>query len=39
VIHTTQLRGGFYTAESTALAVASCQRLLLAERSPLEELL
>jgi len=39
VIHTTQLHGGFYTPESTALAVANCQRLLLAERSPLEELL
>lgn len=39
VIHTTQLHGGFYTAESVALAVANSHRLLLAERSPLEELL
>jgi capsular polysaccharide export protein len=39
VIHTTQLNGGFYTRDSTALAVENCQRLLLAERSPLEELL
>ena len=39
VIHTTQLHGGFYTRESTALAAKNCRRLLLAERSPLEELL
>ncbi len=39
VIHTTQIHGGFYTTESTALAAKNCQRLLLAERSPLEELL
>ncbi len=39
VIHTTQINGGFYTRESNALAVENCQRLLLAERSPLEELL
>ena len=39
VIHTTQLNGGFYTPKSRALAVENCQRLLLAERSPLEELL
>ncbi len=39
VIHATQLNGGFYTPESRALAVENCQRLLLAERSPLEELL
>lgn len=39
VIHTTQVHGGFYTPESTALAVENCQRLLLADRSPLEELL
>jgi capsular polysaccharide export protein len=39
VIHTTQLNGGFYTPRSRALAVENCQRLLLAERSPLEELL
>jgi capsular polysaccharide export protein len=39
VIHTTQLHGGFYTPASRALAVENCQRLLLAERSPLEELL
>ena len=39
VIHTTQLHGGFYTRESTALAAANCRRLLLADRSPLEELL
>jgi capsular polysaccharide export protein len=39
VIHTTQIHGGFYTRESTALAAANCRRLLLADRSPLEELL
>jgi len=39
VIHTTQAHGGFYTEESTGLAAKSCRRLLLAERSPLEELL
>jgi capsular polysaccharide export protein len=39
VIHATQLHGGFYTPESRALAVENCRRLLLAERSPLEELL
>lgn len=39
VIHTTQIHGGFYTPQSTALAAANCRRLLLAERSPLEELL
>jgi capsular polysaccharide export protein len=38
VIHATQVNGGFYTRASVALAVANCQRLLLAERSPLEEL-
>jgi capsular polysaccharide export protein len=39
VIHATQLNGGYYTPASRALAVENCQRLLLAERSPLEELL
>jgi capsular polysaccharide export protein len=39
VIHTTQIHGGFYTPESVALAARNCRRLLLAERSPLEELL
>ena len=39
VIHATQFHGGFYTAEGAALAVENCQRRLLAERSPLEELL
>ena len=39
VIHTTQFHGGFYTRESVALAAANCRRLLLADRSPLEELL
>jgi capsular polysaccharide export protein len=39
VIHATQVNGGFYTAEAVALAVANSPRLLLAERSPLEELM
>jgi capsular polysaccharide export protein len=39
VVHTTQLRGGFYTAESTALAVENCQRLLFADPSPLQAML
>lgn len=39
VIHTTQIHGGFYSSESTALAAANCRRLLLPDRSPLEELL
>ena len=39
VIHTTQINGGFYTRESTTLAVENCQRILLAERSPLEALM
>jgi capsular polysaccharide export protein len=39
VIHATQIHGGFYSPESTALAAANCRRLLLAEKSPLEELL
>jgi capsular polysaccharide export protein len=39
VIHATQINGGFYTPAGVALAAANCLRLLLAERSPLEELL
>jgi len=39
VIHTTQVNGGFYSKEGIALAVDACVRRLLAERSPLEELL
>ena len=39
VIHTTQINGGFYTRESAALAAVNCRRLLLADKSPLEELL
>ena len=38
VIHTTQVHGGFYTEESTGLAARNCRRLLLAEKSPFEEL-
>ena len=39
VIHATQVNGGYYTPQALALAVANSPRLLLAERSPLEELL
>lgn len=39
VIHTTQVHGGFYTEESAGLAATNCLRLLLADRSPLEEML
>jgi capsular polysaccharide export protein len=39
VIHATQVNGGYYTPRALALAVANSPRLLLAERSPLEELL
>ena len=39
VIHGTQVNGGYYTSQALALAVANSPRLLLAEHSPLEELL
>jgi capsular polysaccharide export protein len=39
VIHTTQVNGDFYTREGIAMAVEGCLPRLLAERSPLEELL
>jgi capsular polysaccharide export protein len=38
VIHATQVNGDFYTDAGIAMAVAGCRRML-AERSPLEELL
>ena len=38
VIHATQVNGGYYTRQALALAVANTPRLLLAERTPLEEL-
>lgn len=39
VIHATQLNGGFYSSTARALAVGNCLRLLMPERSPLEDLL
>lgn len=39
VIHTTQVNGGFYCPTGIAMAVANCQKMLEAERSPLEVLL
>lgn len=39
VIHATQVNGGFYSRAGIALAVANSQRILEAERSPLEALL
>lgn len=39
VIYATQANGGYYSAHARSLAVENCLRLLLPERSPLEELL
>jgi len=39
VIHTTQVNGGFYSSSGIEMAVANCQKILEAERSPLEQLL
>ena len=39
VIHATQANGGYYSSDARALAVESCLRLLMPDRSPLEELL
>jgi capsular polysaccharide export protein len=39
VIYTTQANGGYYSAYARSLAVENCLRLLMPERSPLQELL
>ena len=39
VIHAAQVNGGFYSPPGIALAVENCRRALVAERSPLQELL
>ncbi len=39
LIHTTQINGGFYSAEGIAMAVVNAARVLSAEKSPLEVLL
>jgi capsular polysaccharide export protein len=39
VIQTTQINGGFYSKEGISLAVENCYAALVAERSPLEEVL
>lgn len=39
VIHTTQVNGGFYSGQAMAMAVENCRRMLVRDRSPLEELL
>lgn len=39
VIHATQVNGGFYSSTGMRMAVNNCRRFLVADRSPLEELL
>lgn len=39
VVHATQVNGGFYSAGGIRLAVSNSRRFLVADRSPLEELL